>query len=237
VSECVLLVARYYIWTNITDGTTHHIQDTTMTLFDADGTTILAQNDDGPAGAVNSYIEYTPTASIASATILVAPKTHQDHGTFQLQVSLSQPDLTIRPPAPPQIGGPSYDFCFGSNNDNTARHDFETGSAALPAGWTAVDDVPVSEAGNWYAIDNSGAELANDGWAAYEASNVWGNYPGDNMGLSLVMAANATPMVNSPMGVRHARARSLCCVCLLRRLLPAVLLSCCYCTEAVTISH
>ena len=132
VSECVLLVARYYIWTNITDGTTHHIQDTTMTLFDADGTTILAQNDDGPAGAVNSYIEYTPTASIASATILVAPKTHQDHGTFQLQVSLTQPDLTIRPPAPPQIGGPSDDFCFGSNNDNTARHDFETGSAALP---------------------------------------------------------------------------------------------------------
>ena len=83
----------YYIWTNIMDGTSHHIQDTTLTLFDADGTTVLAQNDDGPAGAVNSYIEYTPTAAIASATILVAPKTRDDRGTFQLQVSVTQPDL------------------------------------------------------------------------------------------------------------------------------------------------
>ena len=90
----------YYIWTNIMDGTSHHIQDTTLTLFDADGTTVLAQNDDGPAGAVNSYIEYTPTAAIDSATILVAPKTRQDRGTFQLQVSTTQPDLTIRPPPP-----------------------------------------------------------------------------------------------------------------------------------------
>ena len=89
----------YYIWTNIgtSDG---HISDTTMTLFDADGTTVLAQNDDGPVGAVNSYIEYTPTAAISAATLLVAPKTRQDRGTFQLQVSLTEPDLTIRPPPP-----------------------------------------------------------------------------------------------------------------------------------------
>ena len=45
--------ATYYVWTNI--GTsTGHIADTTLTLFDADGTTILAQNDDGPVGPVNS---------------------------------------------------------------------------------------------------------------------------------------------------------------------------------------
>ncbi len=76
--------------------------------------------------------------------------------------------------------GPSYDFCFGAYSDDTVRQDFETGSAALPDGWTAVDDDPISEPGNWYVIDNTGAALANDGWAAYEASNIWGNYPGDN---------------------------------------------------------
>jgi hypothetical protein len=97
----------YYIWTNIgtSDG---HISDTTMTLFDADGTTVLAQNDDGPVGAVNSYIEYTPTAAISAATLLVAPKTRQDRGTFQLQVSLTEPDLTIRPPPPaPPVDTPA----------------------------------------------------------------------------------------------------------------------------------
>ena len=67
-----------------------------MTLFDADGTTVLAQNDDGPVGPVNSYIEFTPATDINAATILVAAKTRQDRGTFQLQVSLTQPDLTIR---------------------------------------------------------------------------------------------------------------------------------------------
>jgi hypothetical protein len=73
-----------------------------------------------------------------------------------------------------------YPFCFGANSAETVRHDFETGSEVLPAGWAAVDDTPVSEAGNWYVVDNSGPLLSNDGWAAYEASNVWGNYPGDN---------------------------------------------------------
>ena len=44
----------YYIWTNIGDGVAGHVSDTTMTLFDSDGATVLAQNDDGPVGAVNS---------------------------------------------------------------------------------------------------------------------------------------------------------------------------------------
>ena len=91
-------------------------------------------------------------------------------------------EVVAPPPPPPPPPSPvlSYDFCFGAYSDDTDRHDFETGSAALPGGWTAVDDAPVSEAGNWYVVDNSGPALANDGWAAYEASNVWGNYPGDN---------------------------------------------------------
>ena len=60
----------------------------------------------------------------------------------------------------------SYDFCFGANSGATVRQDFETGSAALPPGWLAVDDTPVSEPGNWYVRDNSGPLLKNDGWAA-----------------------------------------------------------------------
>jgi len=78
------------------------------------------------------------------------------------------------------VAGPNYDFCFGAYSTDTVRQDFETGSAALPDGWTAVDDDPISEPGNWYVVDNTGPALANDGWAAYEASNIWGNYPGDN---------------------------------------------------------
>ena len=70
----------YYIWTNIGDAP-GHIDDTTLTLFDADGTTVLAQNDDGPVGPVNSYIEFTPAAAIAAATIQVNPKSRRSRGT------------------------------------------------------------------------------------------------------------------------------------------------------------
>ena len=90
----------YYIWNNILDDSVSHVSDTTMTILDADGTTALAQNDDGPMGPVNSYIEFTTSAAISSATVLIAPKTRQDRGTFQLQVSLTQPDLSIRPERP-----------------------------------------------------------------------------------------------------------------------------------------
>ena len=84
----------YYIWTYVGDWE-GHVGDTTMTLFDADATTVLAQNDDGPAGPANSYIEFTPPAAISAATILVAPKTRSDRGSFQLLVSMTQPaDLT-----------------------------------------------------------------------------------------------------------------------------------------------
>ena len=85
----------YYIWTNTGDGA-GHIDDTTLTLFDSDGTTVLAQNDDGPAGPVNSYIEFTPAAPIRAATIQVNPKSRRSRGTFQLQISLTRPDLTDR---------------------------------------------------------------------------------------------------------------------------------------------
>ena len=50
----------------------------------------------------------------------------------------------------------------------------------IPAAWTVVDDELVSSASDWYLFENTGADMQHDGWAAYEASNIWGNYPGDN---------------------------------------------------------
>ena len=95
----------YYIWTNIGEAP-GHIDDTTLTLFDADGTTVLAQNDDGPVGPVNSYIEFTPHAAIQAATVQVNPKSRRSRGTYQLQVSLTRPDLTDRAPPPPACPSP-----------------------------------------------------------------------------------------------------------------------------------
>ena len=116
----------YYIWTNIGDGVAGHVSDTTMTLFDADGTTMLAQNDDGPVGPVNSYIEFTPAADISAATILVAAKTRQDRGASTQTISTATtcqdtserllvftdlPDAGLADPArpypPPVYGGHS----------------------------------------------------------------------------------------------------------------------------------
>ena len=94
--------------------------------------------------------------------------------------------LPPTPPTPAPVAAPVYEFCFDSNSASTWRENFETGSAGLPAGWSAVDDVPVSSPGDWFIADtsvapyNAGAAISRDGWAAYEASNVWGNYPGDN---------------------------------------------------------
>ena len=42
---------------------------TTLTLFDYDAVTVLVQNDDGPAGPVNSYIEFTPASAIRAANV------------------------------------------------------------------------------------------------------------------------------------------------------------------------
>ena len=80
----------YYIWTTVGNNA-GHIQDTTLTLFDSDGTTTLAQNDDGPYGPFNSYIEFTPAEAISAATIQVNPKSRSDRGTFMLQISTTRP--------------------------------------------------------------------------------------------------------------------------------------------------
>ena len=151
----------YYIWTNV--GTAPgHIEDTTMTLFDADGTTVLDQNDNGPAGSANSYIEFTPAATVQAATILVAPKTRFDRGTFQLLVSLTEPDLTAvaptppapTPPGPPIVTtGPVIGFGEYTHGDYTCYY-FS----------------PVDEYGTWFeakaACEGMGAYLTTIDYAA-----------------------------------------------------------------------
>jgi hypothetical protein len=111
----------YYIWTYVGDWE-GHVGDTTITLFDADGTTVLAENDDGPAGPANSYIEFTPGAAISAATILVAPKTRSDRGSFQLLISMTRPaDLTTTvEPEGGMVGGWSATgSCDRSQCDNS----------------------------------------------------------------------------------------------------------------------
>ena len=64
----------YYIYTVIGDSD-GHIDDTALQLLAADGTTVLAANDNsgGDVGAHGSYVEYTPTEAVSGATILVLP--------------------------------------------------------------------------------------------------------------------------------------------------------------------
>ena len=64
----------YYISTNVgtSDG---HIDDVNLQVLGADGSTVLATNDNSIDGAVahGTYAMYTPDADIIGATILVVP--------------------------------------------------------------------------------------------------------------------------------------------------------------------
>ena len=92
----------YYFWTVI--GTNAgHIDDTNLQLLGADGTTVLAANDNSgrDVAAHGSYVEYEVTESINDATVRVQPANRMMRGLYQLHVSLSAPDLSAPPPPPP----------------------------------------------------------------------------------------------------------------------------------------
>eukprot|EP01043_Picozoa_sp_COSAG02_P006456 COSAG02_NODE_184_length_30545_cov_128.634402_1_plen_227_part_10 len=172
----------YYMWTNIEDGTTHHVQDTTMTLFDADGTTALAQNDDGPFGPSNSYIEFTPTAAIDGATILVAPKTRFDRGTFQLQVSTTEPDLTPAagdaPAQPPAAAACPTDY----TTDYYFYDISTTGTEILDDQWAnplntwnhddGFIDVPLPFAFMWYQQEEPAVTIGTNGMLSFGTAHL-----------------------------------------------------------------
>ena len=48
--------------------------------------------------------------------------------------------------------------------------------------WQVVDDDPISEPGYWATFQQTAdvGFAANQGWAVYQGSNAWGNYPADN---------------------------------------------------------
>ena len=94
----------YYFWTVIGDSD-GHIEDTNIQLLDADGTTVIAQNDNSRTRAHGSYMEYTAPDTIQDASIKVLPLQRSMRGSYQLFVSTTQPDLNAPPPTPPAPPG------------------------------------------------------------------------------------------------------------------------------------
>jgi sporulation protein YlmC with PRC-barrel domain len=113
VFECDLLSGvTYHIWTNI--GTSKgHIEDTVMSLYAKDGTTLLARNDNGPFGPSSSYIKYKPVVNIKDATIKVTPKSRKDRGSFQLQLSTKKPKCLQGLDCAGVCGGKAAYDCMG----------------------------------------------------------------------------------------------------------------------------
>ena len=74
-----------------------HIDDTNIQLLGADGSTVIAQNDNARHG---SYMEYTAPDTMQDATVKVLPMQRSMRGSYQLYVSTTQPDLTAAPPPP-----------------------------------------------------------------------------------------------------------------------------------------
>ena len=115
----------YYFWTVIgtSDG---HIDDTNIQLLDADGSTVIAQNDNARTGRHGSYMEYTAPATVQDATVKVLPMQRSMRGSYQLYVSTTQPDLTAAPPPPggttppPPTGGTPVIVSAMETNDNGA---------------------------------------------------------------------------------------------------------------------
>ena len=80
----------YYVYTKIgtSDG---HIEDVNLQLIGADGTTVLATNNNSRAGGHGSYATYNSDADISDATILVVPAQRTMRGSYQLFVSTTEP--------------------------------------------------------------------------------------------------------------------------------------------------
>ena len=86
--------------------------------------------------------------------------------------------------------GTSPDFCFGARSSETyteiwSENLYSSGNYDfVDTRWRIVDDDPISEPGYWatYLPEelNPTSFAAGQGWAIYQGSNAWGNYPGDN---------------------------------------------------------
>ena len=80
----------YYVYTVI--GTSDsHIEDVNLQVLGADGSTVLATNDNSRAGGHGTYAMYTPDTDVSDATILVVPAQPTMRGSFELLFSTSEP--------------------------------------------------------------------------------------------------------------------------------------------------
>ena len=80
----------YYVYTVIGDSD-GHIEDVNLQVLGADGSTVLATNDNSRAGGHGTYAMYTPDTDVSDATILVVPAQRTMRGSYQIFVSTSEP--------------------------------------------------------------------------------------------------------------------------------------------------
>lgn len=161
----------YYFWTVVgtSDG---HIDDVNLQVLDADGTTVLATNDNSRAGAHGTYAMYTTTNAISDASIKVVPAIRTMRGSYQLYVSTSEPDLST----PPGGGGGGSDSCqaqgqFSIASDNAYalyingeyRENVNGGITNVNGCADALNPMGDSYTGcNWQSVDQHNIDLTAD---------------------------------------------------------------------------
>jgi len=160
---------------------------------------VIAMMVSGPAPADND-------AEVAEIEELEAQleAEEQTQAAEQAQIAALQAELTAGPNVDGVGGhaanrlqagvplpiGTSPHFCFGARSDETyveqwSENLYVSGNYDFTdTRWRIVDDDPISEPGYWATYrpeDLSPNTFATgQGWAVYQGSNAWGNYPGDN---------------------------------------------------------
>lgn len=95
-------------------------------MLGADGSTVIAQNDNARTGQHGSYMEYTATATVQDATVKVLPMQRSMRGSYQLYVSTTQPDLSAAPPSPPGGAGAAAYISNSKQTIDNAAYDIMT---------------------------------------------------------------------------------------------------------------
>ena len=95
----------------------------------------------------------------------------------------------LRPGVPSPLGTSPH-FCFGAHSAETyverwSENLYVSGNYDFTdTRWRIVDDDPISEPGYWASYQPEllapNTFATGQGWAIYQGSNAWGNYPGDN---------------------------------------------------------
>ena len=175
-----------------------HIDDTNIQLLGADGSTVIAQNDNARTGRHGSYMEYTSPTDVHDASIKVLPMQRSMRGSYQLYVSTTQPDLTAAPPPPPSPPSGIVDSCTISVDSLEGYYNLngdasDSSSKNRDGAWSGTEayGTGVSGEGGDQAASFDGASFIdvdrfkNFNWGAQFSMSVWfqrvgcdGNYQG-----------------------------------------------------------